>query len=137
MIWTAISAALGLGRVAIESRIEVQEAKLKLKVAEIEAAATIEGARAAAALKAADHVQGWEMLALSQAEKSIKDEVWTYLLATPLIMAFVPGGAPYVHAGFEALNVTPQWYLWAVLAAISMAFGRKVIPEFWKSKKGA
>ncbi|WP_420011322.1 hypothetical protein [Tateyamaria sp.] len=121
-LWGAIAAALGLGREAVEARG-------RLKVAKIEARAKIEESRATAALRAAEHDAAWETLALSDAASSWKDEWWTILLAIPLILAFVPGLPPYIEAGFAALDETPDWYRWALLAAISFAFGRRVMPQ--------
>ncbi len=128
MIWAAISAALGLGKEAVQARG-------RLKIAEIEAKARIAEARATAAQKAADHDAAWEKLALSDAATSWKDEWWTILLAIPLVLAFIPGMPPYIEAGFAALDETPEWYRWGLLAAISFAFGRRVMPQIGRPGK--
>lgn len=62
---------------------------------------------------------------------------WTIVLAAPVILCFVPHGAQYVQAGFEALKVsTPGWFQYFLGMAISSAFGYQVVDkayEWWKA----
>ena len=62
---------------------------------------------------------------------------WTIVLAAPVVMCFVPGGAQYVQEGFEALKQsTPQWFQYFLGMAISSAFGYQVVDkayEWWKA----
>lgn len=123
-----IARALGVGE-------EVIAANSRKKLAEIEAEIALTQARGLAAQKAAEHEQGWEMLAAENARTSWKDEFWTVLIAIPLVLSFVPGLQPYIAEGFSVLEAdVPDWYKWAVGAAISFAFARRKIPEFWKRK---
>ncbi|MEM1352011.1 MAG: hypothetical protein AAGF27_06685 [Pseudomonadota bacterium] len=124
-----LEAALGLGEEAVKARSE-------LKIAEINARAAIEQARANAATMKAQHESSWELLALQQTGRSYKDEWFTILLSVPLVLAFVPGGSPYVQSGFEALSLTPQWYGLFLGAAVSLSFGIRVLPRLgWPGKK--
>lgn len=51
-------------------------------------------------------------------------EFWTVILALPILLAFVPwGGAEVVLRGFQALGQAPDFFKWAVGAAITIAFG--------------
>jgi hypothetical protein len=54
-----------------------------------------------------------------------KDEYWTVILSIPTIFCFIPGLAPYVVQGFEALAQTPEWYRGLLGIAILAAFGYK------------
>lgn len=52
----------------------------------------------------------WEMEFARQAATSWKDEYTLLIVSIPLVMAFVPGLAVYVAAGFAAFAATPLWY---------------------------
>lgn len=52
----------------------------------------------------------WEMEFAKQAASSWKDEYTLIVVSIPLIMAFIPGLAIYVTAGFLAFAQTPLWY---------------------------
>jgi len=113
---------LGLGGRLVEARIKLKEAQIVSKADLVK--------------NAADNDSAWERLAAENAKSSWLDEWWTLVLTIPLIMAFVPFLAPYVHEGFNALVDVPEWYTWAVLASVSFAFARKTIPKLrWRSQK--
>lgn len=52
----------------------------------------------------------WETEFAKQAATSWKDEYTLIVVSIPLVMAFVPGLAVYVTAGFAAFAATPLWY---------------------------
>lgn len=52
----------------------------------------------------------WEMEFARQAATSWKDEYTLLIVSIPLVMAFIPGAAVYVAAGFAAFAATPLWY---------------------------
>ncbi len=52
----------------------------------------------------------WEMEFAKQANSSWKDEYTLLVVSIPLVMAFIPGLAVYVVAGFAAFAGTPMWY---------------------------
>jgi len=52
----------------------------------------------------------WETEFAQQARASWKDEYTLIVVSIPLIMAFIPGLAIYVAAGFVAFANTPMWY---------------------------
>jgi hypothetical protein len=54
---------------------------------------------------------------------SWKDEYVTIIITIPSILCFVPGGAPIVTAGFEALSTTPEWYQYLFVAVVTAAAG--------------
>ena len=128
MILQLLAGVLGIGGEALKARAD-------LKVAELKARADIETARAKAATAAVEHGKSWELLAVQASKTSWKDEWFTIVLSIPLLLSFVPGIPPYIEAGFDALDATPDWYQWALLSAISFAFGRRVIPQFSKKKE--
>lgn len=128
MIGALLAEVLGVGKEALAAR----NAR---RVAQIEADTATYKARADAAAQSAAQSHMWEIQAMQGAATSWKDEWFTVLLSLPLILSFIPGGDIYVQRGFEVLDGTPQWYQWAVLAAISFAFGRRVLPKFRKGKE--
>ncbi len=70
-----------------------------------------EGERKASLIRdglAAD--MAWETEFAQQARNSWKDEYTLIVVSIPLIMAFIPGLAVYVAAGFTAFAATPMWY---------------------------
>ena len=78
----------------------------------------------------------WEILSIERS--GWKDELWTVIIAVPLILCFVPGGAEYVTAGFTALKEsTPDWYQGLVFIAVGAAFGVRKLTDFFKFAKGA
>ena len=65
-----------------------------------------------------------------------RDEWFTILLSIPMVMCFVPGGAPYVADGFSALREhTPDWYQYAFLVAVASSFGFKKLTDIVGRKK--
>lgn len=78
----------------------------------------------------------WETLQIEQS--GWKDELWTIIIAIPLVLCFVPGGAEYVSAGFLALrDNTPDWYQGLVFIAVGAAFGVRKLTDVFQLAKGA
>jgi len=107
-----VTAVLGKG--LVEPVADYYKRKAELKQARFEAELKMEqakGDRAAELIKlglTAD--MNWEMEFARQAQNSWKDEYTLLVISAPAIMCFVPGFAPYVSAGFGALEGTPRWY---------------------------
>lgn len=78
--------------------------------------------------------QTWEQSAQDNAGKSWKDEAWTIVLITPLVMAFIPSLAPYVTAGFDSLKEVPDWYKAFAAASVAASFGLKKLAGVWGKK---
>jgi hypothetical protein len=135
---TFLGSLLGLGGEALtryqeRKRVEAEAAVVTIK-AEAEAKATIMVAQATAAMKRAEAAQGaeiaWDNLAADQARTSWKDEWFTLLLSTPLILAFLgDSGRAVVTQGFAALEVMPSWYVTMLSLAVAFAFGYRKLVE--------
>lgn len=124
---------LGLGRDWLSAHRTRKQAKLnsELKLNEAKTEAQIERMKTAQQADIA-----WENLSIQN--NGWKDEWFTILLSLPIIICFIPGGAEYVKAGFDALkDSTPDWYQWAFLVAIGSAFGVKKLTDFMALRKGA
>ena len=103
---------------------------LDRKKNESEAKLNIAKARAAGEME-------WDIAQAKASESSWKDEYWTIILSIPLIMCFVPSWAPYVEQGFTVLKKSvPEWYVIALGAAISAAFGFKGMNKIITARKG-
>ncbi|KKN68329.1 hypothetical protein LCGC14_0452050 [marine sediment metagenome] len=72
----------------------------------------------------------WEALQSKASITSWKDEYWTIVLSIPVILAFFPGMAEYIAAGFEVISQMPAWYRYCVVMAIGAAFGVKLTKGF-------
>ena len=70
----------------------------------------------------------WEMEFARQAATSWKDEYTLLVVSVPLVLAFVPGMAPLVAAGFTAFAATPLWYQ----AMVQVLFYATVGIRFWR-----
>ena len=110
----------------------------KLKQAKVEGALKINKAKVEAQQQMIADGQkadiSWENTSLQQS--GWKDEYWTIILSIPLILCFIPGLADYISKGFEALEITPKWYRYAVGVAIGSAFGVRKFADFMKLRKG-
>ncbi len=65
-----------------------------------------------------------------------KDEWWTVLFSTPLIMSFIPAAQETVQEGFVIIGTLPEWYQIGVGIAISAAFGCKKFVDIMALKNG-
>jgi hypothetical protein len=74
----------------------------------------------------------YEIAAQKQMDNSWRDEWFTILLSIPLIIVFLavflnkPEWVVKLKEGFLTLDELPDWYIWALLAAIGSSFGLKV-----------
>ena len=59
-----------------------------------------------------------------------KDEFVLLLLSIPLILCFHPETVMYVELGFAALDKTPDWYQWLILAVFAAIYGIRI----WRRK---
>jgi hypothetical protein len=109
------------------------------KQAKLNSELKLEEARADAMIELMKNQQAadvaWETLSIQR--NGWKDEWFTVLLSIPMVLCFVPGGAQYVKAGFDALQAsTPEWYQWAFLIAVGSAFGIRKFADLMQLKKG-
>lgn len=105
-------------KTGVSGFLDNQKAKQQLKAARLETELAIERARSTADID-------WDKQAMINAKDSWKDEYLLLLFSPPLIMAFIPGLVPYVVAGFEALNGTPDWYKGAIALMVAASFGMR------------
>lgn len=116
-----------LGKGIVEPVVNYATRRAELKQARFEAQLKAEvaaGDRRAKLISeglAAD--ANWEMEFARQAASSWKDEYTLLVVSIPAILAFVPGGAPYVAAGFVALAATPAWYQLVLLTMFFASVG--------------
>ena len=74
----------------------------------------------------------YEIAAQKQMDNSWRDEWFTVILSLPLIIVFgsvflnKPEWITKLKEAFETLNQLPEWYIYALLAAIASSFGLKL-----------
>lgn len=67
--------------------------------------------------------QSWEELAMANSGASWKDEYLTLLFSVPLILCFFPQMVDHVRAGFDALELMPEWYRYSLSVIVAASFG--------------
>ena len=84
------------------------------------------------ALKMAQGKIDYEVEAQKQMQSSWRDEWFTVILSIPLLIVFGsvffnrPEWVEKLKEGFATLDQLPDWYIWALMAAIASSFGLKV-----------
>ena len=74
----------------------------------------------------------YEVAKQNAMDNSWRDEWFTILLSIPLLIIFgsifldKPEWITKLKEGFETMNQLPDWYIYALLAAIASSFGLKV-----------
>jgi len=96
MIGEIVKRRMEIKAEAVKAKIELERAMLDRRIELIKSGLTAD--------------MNWEMEFARQAESSWKDEYTLIVVSIPLIMAFIPGLAPVVAAGFTAFATTPLWY---------------------------
>jgi len=66
----------------------------------------------------------WDNNQVHASMRSWKDEFHVIFLAIPVGAVFIPGMAPYVADGFQALSEgVPEWWIAAFLTSVAASFG--------------
>ena len=76
----------------------------------------------------------WDIEQAKNSSTSWKDEFFTIILSVPVMLAFVPGMAPYILEGFEVLRQVPEWFLISFGTAVAAAFGRSELTKFYMAR---
>jgi len=122
-----IQALIGpLGSLAsswLQGKADKNNAEAKLKLTEAEAKSKI-------MLSEKTSVADWERIMAQNSGSSWKDEWFVVILSIPMILCFIPGMEGVVHHGFEQLQAAPDWYMYALLTAISASFGIRGFKQF-------
>lgn len=117
----------------ISSWMEKRQAKVQseLRINEAVTEAKIERLKTAQASDIA-----WETTSLAQA--GIKDEIMMFVILTPMVACFIPGGAEIVKEGFQAMNESlPMYWEAAFMVVLGASFGVRKFIDFMTWKKGA
>ena len=109
----------------VEGQVEKSKAKAKATVARAEAEAEV-------LRVSATHEAGWEKIMAESSKDSWKDEAWTILFIAIIALSFVPNARPYIAEGFQALEMAPSWFTYAMYASIAASFGIRGIKGFKK-----
>jgi len=84
------------------------------------------------AMKMAEGKIDFEIAAQKNMKDSWRDEWFTILLSIPLVIVFIsiffnkPEWVDKLKEGFDTLNSLPDWYIYALMAAIASSFGIKI-----------
>jgi len=118
MMWNVLSQVIGTGFKVMQTRSQTKQIKAMAEQKHYE-----------------KMMQGeiqYEVAKQNAMDNSWRDEWFTILLSLPLIIVFLsiflnkPEWITKLKEGFETLNQLPDWYIYALLAAIASSFGMKV-----------
>ena len=118
MMWNVIGQIVGTGFKVMKTRSETKQMQALAEQKHYE-----------------KMVQGeiqYEVAKQSAMDNSWRDEWFTVLLSIPLLIIFgsifldKPEWIAKLKEGFETMNQLPEWYIYALLAAIASSFGLKV-----------
>ncbi len=123
MIGQFLGPIAGLASSWLDAKTTKQAAEAKLKLTEAEAKAKI-------LLSEKTSVADWERIMAENSGSSWKDEFFVIVLSIPMILCFIPGMEGVVQHGFEQLQAAPDWYMYALLTAISASFGIRGFKQF-------
>lgn len=112
-----------LGGSWMEKQRVVAEGSIAIARARAEARAQVQITRATAEIE-------WEKAMAQASETSWKDELWTIFFVLILVLSFIPGMDPYIQQGFDNIATLPDWFGYAVMLAISAAFGKNIVKDF-------
>jgi hypothetical protein len=134
MIGMLLKELFGIGAGYLEGRRKLKEVKVEAESRVLVARAEAEVARLS---KAQDAEINWDNAAVSQMDRSWKDEYLTLLLSAPIILAFLGDwGRKAAADGFAAISNVPEWYMVAFMASIAASFGvRALVDRFGFGKR--
>lgn len=134
MIGMLLKELFGIGAGYLEGRRKLKEVKVEAETRVLVARAEAEVARLS---KAQDAEIAWDNTAVSQMDRSWKDEYLTLLLSAPIILAFLGDwGCKAAADGFAAISNVPEWYMVAFMASIAASFGvRALVDRFGLGKR--
>lgn len=112
----------------LNAKAQKQAAEAKLKLTEAEAKSQI-------MLSKETSVADWERIMAQNSGSSWKDEYFVIVLSIPMILCFIPGLEGVVEHGFTQLQKAPDWYMYALLTAISASFGIRGFKQFLGGRK--
>lgn len=121
-IITAIGSAF---KVWWDGRQKIQTAKIQAKIARIDAETSFQ-------MKLAEIAGTWDLVALRQAQYSIKDEIIMLIMFAPLILWWIPSLRPEVHAWIAFVSGIPLWYQIVIFGIVAASFGLR----WWFNKQG-
>ena len=108
----------------VEQKFELQKLDHQANVARAEA--MLEMARQG---QAQDY--DLDKISLKNMENSWKDELVLVIFLTPVVLAFFPGMAAHVQAGFAAIEQMPRWYIAIVAGMVVVIYGMRGLLKAW------
>jgi len=134
IVFEIFKSLLGFGAGWLERKQKLKEVKVEAETKVIVARAEAEVTRLG---KAQDAEISWDNETASQMDRTWKDEYWTLLLSGPLILVFFGDwGRRTAAAGFLALQMVPDWYMYSIGLAIASSFGyRALLNRYGTTKK--
>ena len=118
MIWNVVGQIVSTGFKVMQTRSQTKQVKAMAEQKHYE--------------RMLDGKIEYEIAKQNQMDNSWRDEWFTIILSLPLLIVFgsifldKPEWITKLKEAFETLNQLPEWYIYALLAAIASSFGLKV-----------
>ena len=108
---------------------EIRKAKEDGKIAVLKADANQRIAVSQAKIRMAESGQtddyNLDKIAMTNMNKSYKDEFVLFIFLAPMIAAFFPGYAGYVEKGFSVIAKMPDWYMYLIVGMVVVIYGMR------------
>jgi len=108
---------------------EIKKAKEDGKIAVLKADANQKIAVSQAKIRMAESGQtddyNLDRIAMTNMNKSYKDEFVLGIFLAPMIAAFFPGYAGYVEKGFSVIAKMPDWYMYLIVGMVVVIYGMR------------
>ena len=118
MIWNVVGQIVSTGFKVMQTRSQTKQVKAMAEQKHYE--------------RMLDGKIEYEIAKQNQMDNSWRDEWFTIILSLPLLIVFgsifldKPEWITKLKEAFETLNQLPEWYIYALLAAIASSLGLKV-----------
>lgn len=146
-----LKGAWNLGSQWLENKRLVSEAKGQIEAQKQLAQNQIDLARLQGSIEKAKQEGSWELSQSVNSAHSLKDELWTFILALPIflvtispIVDLIMSDGPYQQgslvtaavAAAKGYELFPDWYVYLVFVAVGSAFGVRIWDRFGGSSNG-
>lgn len=145
LVPAALKGVWDLGGQWLENRRKISEAKGELEAKKTELTGRIELTRLESGIEKMKQDGAWESIQATNSGNSWKDELWTVILALPLVLVTISplvdmwmDPEPYsqgalitaTQTSLKALDSFPDWYVVLLFVAVGAAFGVRIWDRF-------
>ena len=124
-----ISGILAIGSSIVSGITDYFKGKQEIKKVQVEADMQIikaeADAKATRLMREAEIDYDLDRIAMSNMDKTWKDELILIIWLIPVIMCFLPEYQVYVTEGFAILALVPDWYMYILVGLVTVIYGMR------------